>query len=298
MIFGVVQRPRIHIHADDFGLSPSINRHIMDGVEAGNLTGVSIMANGHAVDEALQFIRQHPQLHISVHLNLLEGKPLSDIWHPLLTDGDRDFCADFRTLWLASRKMSPGEKKHLNDLLKEEIAAQVEKIRGSVPHPAFLKLDSHQHVHMIPAVWYAAVDVMQQYGLQHIRIPHEPFFLPRFTGKYLAVALGINWVKQRLLNRFSVPAIRHLAQLGFPTPQRFCGVLYTGKMDCCIVQHFLDMPGSQPAEILFHPGKADESEKHYWEKYPALWAYYTSPDREKEKEELLSLVLPEEMSKT
>lgn len=291
MIFDAVQRPHIHIHADDFGLSPSINRHIMECVEAGVLNGVSMMANGHALAEALDFVRSKPALHISVHLNFLEGKPLSDSRHPLLTDTDGDLRGNFREWWNAVRSMSPAEKEVFSAVIREESAAQIDKIDTGLKGFS-LKIDSHQHMHMIPLVWDAITEVMHEKSLQHIRVPREPFFVPQWSFKYIRTAFGINFLKQQLLNSLSAKALKKIHTSDLLTPQPFCGVLYTGKMDQLIVKKFREKQPADDAEVLFHPGKADETEKHYWKKYPVLWAYYTSPDREKEKQELLAMTLP------
>ena len=64
---------RLIINADDFGLTPGINRAIAQLHEAGALTSTTLMATGSAFDDAVAIAHAHPKL--EVHRPSV-GKPL------------------------------------------------------------------------------------------------------------------------------------------------------------------------------------------------------------------------------
>ena len=69
--------PSVIINADDFGLSPGVNRGILEAFENGVLTSTTLLANLDHFDEAVQLAREHPELPVGVHLSLLWGPPIS-----------------------------------------------------------------------------------------------------------------------------------------------------------------------------------------------------------------------------
>ena len=68
---------KIIFHADDYGLSKGITDNILLCHDQGILHRVSLMANGYAYDYACEELLQRPNLTGCVHLNLIEGEPLT-----------------------------------------------------------------------------------------------------------------------------------------------------------------------------------------------------------------------------
>ena len=68
---------RVIINADDFGLSPGVNRGILSAMQEGLVTSTTLMVNMPSFDDAVTIAQDHPQLPIGVHLTLLWGKPVS-----------------------------------------------------------------------------------------------------------------------------------------------------------------------------------------------------------------------------
>src|ERR1700742_389850 len=68
------------INADDFGLSSVVNRAILASMEEGLVTSTSMMANMPGFDHAIGLARVHAKLagRIGIHLNLTQGRPLSE----------------------------------------------------------------------------------------------------------------------------------------------------------------------------------------------------------------------------
>ncbi len=68
---------RLILNADDFGLTPGINRAIAELHSAGALTSATLMANGPAFDDAIRIARAQPTLGIGCHIVLTDGMPVS-----------------------------------------------------------------------------------------------------------------------------------------------------------------------------------------------------------------------------
>src|SRR5580698_5931377 len=70
-------RARLIINADDFGLTPGINRAIGELHAAGALTSATLMANGPAFDDAVAVAQACSALGVGCHVVLTDGTPLS-----------------------------------------------------------------------------------------------------------------------------------------------------------------------------------------------------------------------------
>ena len=249
------------VHADDFGITVSQARAVLDLSSAcdgqGALNSVSIFANSPAFEESAALARRYAletagggnresasKLSVALHLNLVEGPS----------------CA------------SP-EHDALNAQIKRECTAQLERFFDQFPGArSHLRIDSHQHVHAIPAIFETMLGAIEEQGaaLTRLRQPSEPLgpHLRCGTLRYSGLA---NRAKAALLtklcrhNRDRVPT-------GCATPV-FCGVILSGKMSradaklarafeeeaACLAAARADrsnyqlMPGDEQVEMLFHP---------------------------------------------
>ena len=68
---------RLIINADDFGLSPGVNRGILEAFKDGILTSTTMMVNMEHFDEAVEIAHRHPDLPVGIHLSLLWGPPVA-----------------------------------------------------------------------------------------------------------------------------------------------------------------------------------------------------------------------------
>jgi predicted glycoside hydrolase/deacetylase ChbG (UPF0249 family) len=106
------------VTADDFGLSPGINRGVARAHERGIVTSASLMVRHEAAAAATQYAREHPDLSLGLHVDLGE-------W---VRDGDE---------WTELYRLEP---------TAEEVERQLDAFRrltGRDPS----HVDSHQHVH-------------------------------------------------------------------------------------------------------------------------------------------------------
>jgi predicted glycoside hydrolase/deacetylase ChbG (UPF0249 family) len=61
------------VNADDFGMSPGVNRGIVEAHRYGVLTSTSLMVNRPGCDEAVALARENPDLSVGLHLELDEA---------------------------------------------------------------------------------------------------------------------------------------------------------------------------------------------------------------------------------
>jgi chitin disaccharide deacetylase len=233
------------LNADDFGLSPGINRGIVEAYQGGILTSASLMAVGDAFDEAVTLAHEHPGLSLGVHLTLVEGKPvLPPEKVPSLVARDGHFNESLGTFllkWLTGRiRMKE---------VQREFAAQIEKALDH--HLRIDKLDSHMHVHLLPGIFQAMLGIAMRYRIRAIRLPREHII--RWGDHPPIVGL---W-RRAILTSLAALRGRHLAAAGLFHSTRFGGSAESGHMTEEKLIRLLR--GLQPGvtEVMLHPGYRD-----------------------------------------
>ncbi len=236
------------MNADDFGLTPGVNRAVMELHERRVLTSATLMARAAATDEAIQLALKTPLLGVGCHVVLVDGEPV-------LPSGEISSLTDRQT-----RRFSANLGSFLRQLLlggiraseiEEEAAAQVALLQGrglSLTH-----IDTHKHVHMFPAVLRPLLRAARAAGIRAVRNPFEPAWSRRATPA------------APLFRRMEVSALRQLepafqrivAEEGFSTTDGAIGVLATGTLDEETLRRLI---GNMPAgtwELVTHPGYND-----------------------------------------
>ena len=159
---------KLIFNADDFGISHGVNQAIFEAHTKGILNSTSIMINLKFVEEALDLAKQMPKLNIGLHGNLTnEYSILPKAQIPLLVDDNGKFKHGFINLALLSL-LKPKEFKQQ---VKSELKAQIDTAVSSG-----LKLshiDSHRHVHMIPSIFKACMELCQEYNIPRLRFVNE-----------------------------------------------------------------------------------------------------------------------------
>lgn len=256
------------VNGDDFGLSPGINRGIIEAHQLGILTSASLIATGEAFDDAVALAHQFPNLSIGVHLALTEGTPV-------LSPEKLPSLVGSRGLFLPS----PGALfiKWLKDGLQlrevqQELAAQIEKI---LAHKLRIdKLDSHMHLHMLPGIFRVVLALAKQYQIRAIRLPGEAILS---HGK-VSEARGL-W-KRAVLAWLTSVQRRHVARTDLLTPDRFCGLAVSGSLGEHDLLRILQRLQPGLTEIMVHPGYRDAT--------LAGWPRSRRYERERELQALLS----------
>ena len=258
-------------HADDYAVSISASQDIIKLAGNGIINSISILPNMSAFDQAASMLEGlSPQVKKSVHLNFMEGRsclPKGTV--PDLVDNDSCFKVSWGSLLLAS--FNPIKRGRIKRQLADEIVAQVEKcIAAGLVEPGALRLDSHQHTHMIPLVRDALFDAIERIERQgrkvvFVRNTQDPLSIYFGTKGGLKEFSFANMLKCLILNWFSIALRRRLKERKLPIGY-LCGVFYSGHMDDERLKKVLPafeklaIKKKCKVEVLFHPGSVKKEE--------------------------------------
>jgi predicted glycoside hydrolase/deacetylase ChbG (UPF0249 family) len=259
------------VNADDLGADIARNAGIFEAVRKGAVTSASILANGPALEDALQEIRTLGQKNISwgLHLNLSEGAALTP-GPRLLAGEDGLFLGKARARKLLSRHGSPALEREV----AQELEAQIQALKNAglrISH-----LDGHQHIHVFPAVIRSAVNAAQQHHIPWLRIPEDTGSLSQDKGCPDSLA-----VEAQHFSRLAHEARVHLRGSGIRTAAHFRGLYLKGHITPLSMEKILSqlLPGL--TEFMVHPGRIPTAQM------PNPFSAFATIDREKELEALL-----------
>lgn len=291
---------RVLLTADDAGASVEVNDRIEEACERGFINSVSFLTNTEAFADAVQRFSPRGEVRRSVHLNVVEGRPLALTSDSPLVDEDGYFKYQAARLLLAHRFASRSVRTTIEGDLRTEWAAQISRFLDAFGDDQPLNIDSHQHVHVAPFALDPLVSAVRDLKVRvnELRLPRETV-LPRITAHTLRHGyLSLNLVKYLLLRRQSLEGFARLekghddifesqdSNRRFST--NFSGVLCTGHMTADACQRFaakapLRGSGAAYSEILVHPG-GGQMPTDAWRHTPALDAFYRSAWRSVEME--------------
>ena len=227
------------VRADDYGLSPGVNQAIQQGLEAGFLTGTSIMMGSPHSEEALRWASSHPAFRFGVHLNLTLGRPLLAATEvPSLVTR----AGAFRSLPRFLLRFFTGRVRSRE--VRAEWRAQIAAIRRrgiAVTH-----LDSHQHVHLLPRFCSRiTVPLAREFGVE-VRTMDGPV---RGGGLRLDLKGWLLWLASRSARR---------AGIGTYASVRGAGTALMHRPTLAVLQSLLGrMKPGRTYELVVHPGLVD-----------------------------------------
>ncbi|HEY9180413.1 MAG TPA: hopanoid biosynthesis-associated protein HpnK [Candidatus Baltobacteraceae bacterium] len=232
------------VTADDFGLAVPVNEAIERGHREGILSTTSLMVAAPATADAVERAHRLPQLHVGLHVVLVNGRPaLPPAQVPLLVD-ERGMFAD--DLFRAGVRyfFTPGVRRQL----EAEIRAQFEAFAASGLPLDHVNAQNHLHVH--PTVLSLIVKVGRDYGMRAVRIPREPF-LPSWramrthrAARFANAALLLPWLTLMRLR---------LRAAGIATNDYVFGMIDTGHMTPDRVRQYLRHLPPGVSELYVHP---------------------------------------------
>ena len=239
---------RLIINADDFGLTPGVNRAIAELHDAGAVTSATLMANGPAFDNAVALALARPSLGVGCHIVLVDGTPLSDpSTIPTLLGPNR---LTFRNS-LGNFALGVLRGSIHQDDIRREALAQIQKLQR-----AGLKLthvDTHKHTHLLSRVTRPIIRALEQSGIRAIRNPFEPRW---------AAALGGS-TRRSLFVRALGPGRRRfeastpIASHGILTTRGTIGISATGHLNNYTLNALLRSVPDGTFELVCHPGYND-----------------------------------------
>lgn len=284
---------RMIFHADDFGANQEVSEHILDCYREGALNSLSVLPNGRDPDGCMLMLEPYrDKIKISIHFNLAEGHCLAEPSQVMLLVDERGmFNISFFKVLLWS---FTGKRKELRRQIELEMSAQLTQI---LPYVKSVRVDSHQHYHMIPLVLKSILKVVEQSGreIEFIRIPAEPLKPFLKHPELWPTFRPINLVKNLVLNVLNLMDRRILKPYRGKTAV-FFGILLSGGMDLQRVRRLL--PDFQkiadrkklPLEILCHPGGVQSPETLMDIENTDCVRFYTSEGRKIEKEMLMNIL--------
>jgi predicted glycoside hydrolase/deacetylase ChbG (UPF0249 family)/methylase of polypeptide subunit release factors len=274
-------RRAVILEADDLGLLYAFNEGIRSAYRTGSLTSTCLRANGYAYEHALsEVLPSCPKLGVGVHLCLNEAAPVASPKRvPALLDGAGNLRPGY--LWLM-RLARTGEGIRQ---IEVELRAQIEKVAAdgvSIDH-----VNSHQHVHMIPAIFRLTCRLAREYGIRCVRLVRElPYWAGGLRRQWLPY-VNTNYVKHLLLNHLARRAELALRGAELHTTDYFVGVRYTARMDVPMVVGGLAAAGPGSVEVLLHPAIGPDARDARYPN-PGVERYARSPHRSIELRSLRS----------
>ena len=237
---------KLIFNADDFGISQGVNEAIFKAHTQGILNSTSIMITLKYVPQALELAKQMPDLNIGLHANLTnENSVLSKDEIPLLVDENGKFKHGFVNLACLSL-LHP---KELKNQAKKEIKAQIEKALScgiKLTH-----LDSHRHIHMIPAIFKACMELAEEYNIPRLRFVNEnPITTIKQTSSKEWLTDG-GLIKNLVLISC---AVANKILFGFKSDTYFYSIVNTCKITRDKLKSYKVPSSYQAVEIGIHPG--------------------------------------------
>lgn len=252
----------IYFCADDYGLNNIASARIKQCMDEGALNKISVFPNFESVD--LEKLLNKGNVRLSLHLNLVEGKCLTE---PKEIDLIADENGNFRHTFGGLLKLNVFQRKKLEEQLYKEIRAQVLFWKNILPGGMQFCIDSHQHTHMIPAVFKTLLRVLsdEKIDLEYMRIPTEPILPYVKTPSLYFSYSAVNIIKQWVLKFLGMLNKRRMTKYGIEESY-FMGIIFSGKMDekrvKKILPHYIKMSEKKgrDIEVLFHPGYLEKNE--------------------------------------
>ena len=222
---------KLIINADDCALAPEIDEAIKECLLSGNVSGVSVVANGDNFTGAVRMLKEVGKTDVGAHL--------------LVNKGYIRFAAD-----IFSKKITAGQ-------IYEEFNRQITKIKDAglkITH-----LDGHEHIHLMPGVLGISIKLALEHDIPYIRLPNEP-----------AAVMGVNFSVKDLIRYSALKPLAVVARGAFKKASisfndTFLGHFHSGKIDEDTFRYMMKNIKFKTAELAVH--LCVPSEKFY-KKYP------------------------------
>jgi chitin disaccharide deacetylase len=255
--------------ADDFGWTPGQNLAVERAHTHGVLDRASMMACGAAFEQAVEIAKRLPSLGVGVHLQLVEGRPVSPAGSvPRLVDREGRFpsrLAPVIARWQFDRQTLAQ--------VRDEWDAQIRKVRDA--GLALTHLDSHKHLHMLPPLCDIAIELAQTHGVPYLRLPLPPLAtVARRPG-----AVSLLWP-------LALRARPRLRAAGLAFADHFIGLAQSGGMTAVELRKQIAGAPEGTTEVMMHPAVPTGDILSLVRRYPGARGYRFA-------EELAALCDPE-----
>ena len=227
---------RVIIHADDFGLHPSLNEGIALAHRDGLVTSASLMPLGPAFDDALRRLPALPALDLGLHFTL--------VGVPGLPSTLGAFLSAYGRGQFPARVVETHLQRHFGLLSGLPIS----------------HIDSHQHLHVLPGLMRVVCRFASQHGIRAVRLPLDgPPHAPVAPGRRVQAAA---------LAAVSRLSRRYIAAYGLTTSDHFSGMAVSGHLNAPALAAYLAHARPGLTEIVCHPGTDNQSLREVYD-----WGY-------------------------
>ncbi len=263
---------RVIINADDLGADVPRNEGVVEAIRAGTVTSVSILANGPALEDALQRIRpfDHSKVSFGIHCNISEGGPLAGGLR-ILTGPDGCFMKK-----AAAHQLLMHGGAAIEAEIARELDMQIEVLKGAGLR--LTHIDGHHHVHVFPAAIKAVCATARKHNIPWIRIPDEPEPVSREDGIPDSLL-----EESKAFSSLAGNARLYIEGTGLKAPDHFRGLYLKGRASLQRMQKTLEELKPGLTEIMMHPGRAAAGHPQ-----EGSFSSFSTMDREKELHVLLS----------
>jgi predicted glycoside hydrolase/deacetylase ChbG (UPF0249 family) len=262
-----VMPSRLILHADDLGMNRAVTAGVLCGFRQGLLTSASLLANGPDATGALEqwkgLLAEHAAgqlpsaasrtrlddplrpFDLGVHLNLTQGRPLSDGYPAELLDPEGRFPGVFA---LFARLSRFGDRFQV--ALRTELAAQVQTVCDCGLRPTHL--NGHQYVEMLPPISEIMPGLLERFGIGVVRVAWEPALLRStvLRGQFS------RWPSAAVKHLFARRFRTRMNTLGVTHPAAFFGTAHAAHVNLRLLGRFLASAGaSRLVEVALHPGE-------------------------------------------
>lgn len=180
----------IIVNADDFGLSPSVNKGIIEAHRNGIVTSTTVMMNMPYAYEAIQYRKAFPNLGFGVHLVLTQGMALGK---------------DYQTLTYENgifKEENIRQRSFDIDEVIQEWTLQIDAFYEMGIKPTHL--DSHQSIHRFEELQSACLTIQDKYKLPfrnhfqywHPKLKVKSAFFNKFYKEKLSLTTLISAINR------------------------------------------------------------------------------------------------------
>jgi predicted glycoside hydrolase/deacetylase ChbG (UPF0249 family) len=254
----------IAFHADDLGMNSAVDEGVFDCFEHGVLTSTSILANGPSAAAALEQMKvlnassknhESPMrlelgdpgapFDLGVHLNLVQGRPLTGDRYPSeLLDDEGRFVDIGKLFW---NVITSGSR--WIDAITAELSAQIAWVVDHGVQPTHV--NGHRYVELIPGVGEAMLSLLPRYSIPVVRSPLESGLWRTTMSTRGFAAWSLAHAKRTLARRFD----RLIRRANLKRGGQYFGTAHAGNVTLDSLRRWLaGRPVQRECEVGIHPG--------------------------------------------
>jgi len=228
------------VNADDFGIHNNISIGVEKAIQYGIVKSISFIVNTDAFEDSLRIIKRYKDVSIGIHLNITDGKPVSNIRGiDFLLNESGAFCGNH----LKTIHSLISQINYLSNI-KAEFEEQIKKLLDSgvrVSH-----IDSHGHIHLLPHLFKTVIELAKTFHIPFVRIPKERLFYYGSSARWKNI-LAINLLSKLAINNLKREKLRYVDD--------FIGIESAGKITKKKLISLIRKINCGVTEMAVHPGE-------------------------------------------